>query len=162
MLVILLLIFEKDGKLRPTKGKRQTKDPPFFGLPWTKQDQADWNAYWISGEIYPWAMNLSDWRPTIYQAYRKRPLNWWTVGIGTPSAKLALLPFIICVVWQFTVCQWPITYPRRSMPTWKSWSWNHISTSHCHGKQKSQYNPKRKRGAWWMDGTRALPQQIKS
>lgn len=113
MLVILLLIFEKDGKLGPREEKRQTKDPPFFGVPWTKQDQADWNAYWISGEIYPWAINLSDWRPTISQAYSKRPLNWWTVGIGTPSARLALLPFIICVVRQLIVCQWPITYPSR-------------------------------------------------
>lgn len=50
----------------------------------------------------------------------------------------------------------------RSMPTWALWSWNHVSTSHPHRKQKSKYNPKLKRGAWWMGGARALPQQIKS
>lgn len=113
VMLVILLIFEKDCELGPTKGNRQTKDPPFFGVPWTKWDQAGWNAYRISGEIYRWAINLSEWRPTIYQAYSRRPLNWWTVGIETPSARLALLPFIICIVRWLTVCRWPITYPRR-------------------------------------------------
>lgn len=50
----------------------------------------------------------------------------------------------------------------RSMPAWPLWPWNHISTSHPHGKQKSKYNPKLKRGAWRMEDARALPQKIKS
>lgn len=48
------------------------------------------------------------------------------------------------------------------MPAWALWPWNHISTSHPHGKQKSKYNPKLKRGAWRVEGARALPWKIKS
>lgn len=33
VMLVILLIFEKDRELGPTKGNRQTKDPPFFGVP---------------------------------------------------------------------------------------------------------------------------------
>lgn len=160
--LVILLIFEKDRELGPAKGNRQTKDPPFFGVPWTKWDQAGWNAYRISGEIYPWAINLSEWRPTIYQAYSRRPLNWWTVGIETPSASISAIYNLHCATTYSVSVTNHIPRKARRMPTWALWSWNRICTSHPHGKQKSRYNPKLKRGGWWMEGARALPQQMKS